>query len=500
MPPATHAHPYQATIVQDDDLLLHRGDAVRDATLKRLKAWGVDVVRVSVIWADVSENATSTGARRKRFRAGRPNTYPKTNWDRYDRLVRACVVLRIECLLNPTGPGPPWAHPPETPTGRQRTLRPNPTEFGKFMRALGRRYSGRYKDENDRRDTLPKVYRWSIWNEPNLTGWLTPQWRNVRGINYIEAARYYRALWFAARRALDATGHANDTVFIGETSPLGYAHTPGVTSGPIPFIRELFCVDSHLRRFRGRAARIRGCTGPRRNFRAAGYAHHPYGRTAPFRPDPHPDSITTANIGDLERLLDGIARSTGQIPVGLPILFTEFGYESNPPDNFRGVPHETVAQYMNEVEAAAHANPRILSVAQFLLRDSGPNKAARAGSSGYWFRFQTGLLTYEERPKPEVVNAFLLPLVVTSIGEDSLGRARVTVWGHVRFLERGGRTKVYLRYSVNGREVTIGDPIEVTDPFGYFTATVAVPRPGVVRALAFDNDTFPVYSRALLFP
>ena len=53
-------------------------------------------------------------------------------------------------------PAPDWATP-----GKSSVDRPNATEFGKFVRAVGTRFS--------------TVKIWSIWNEPNLSSWLSPQ-------------------------------------------------------------------------------------------------------------------------------------------------------------------------------------------------------------------------------------------------------------------------------------------------------------------------------------
>src|SRR5207302_2049191 len=93
-------------------------------------------------------------------------------------------------------------------------------------------------------------------------GWLAPQ--NVFSAKLHRVVPYspilYRRLFYAARRALDVSGHRNDLVMIGETQPLGSppqnARTP---MRPAQFIRELFCVDSRLRSFRGAAASVRGC-------------------------------------------------------------------------------------------------------------------------------------------------------------------------------------------------------------------------------------------------
>ena len=53
------------------------------------------------------------------------------------------------------------------------------------------------------------MFVWAIGNEPNQGGWLTPQWSHGK----LASPRLYRSLYFAARRALDQTGHGRDAIF-----------------------------------------------------------------------------------------------------------------------------------------------------------------------------------------------------------------------------------------------------------------------------------------------
>jgi hypothetical protein len=54
-----------------------------------------------------------------------------------------------------------------------------------------KRYNGRTRDENQGGGVLPKVDRFSVWNEPNLKGWIQPTSQN---------AKIYRSLIYAAER------------------------------------------------------------------------------------------------------------------------------------------------------------------------------------------------------------------------------------------------------------------------------------------------------------
>jgi len=134
-----------------------------------MKALGVDAVRVTVLWSVVAEG------KKNNKRADDPAGYPAGNWDRYDTLVYSAKQAGIEVLFNVTGPGPAYGHetPPRNRRADKKTWKPKAAEFAKFVTAVGRRYSGLYKAQNGL--TPGRVSLWSIYNEPNQGGWLTPQ-------------------------------------------------------------------------------------------------------------------------------------------------------------------------------------------------------------------------------------------------------------------------------------------------------------------------------------
>ena len=80
-------------------------------------------------------------------------------------------------ILSPSTPIPVWA---SRCKHRTATCKPDPKAYRAFVTALGRRYSGSYADENQGGGVLPRVTRWSLLNEPNQPGWLTPAVRAAR--------------------------------------------------------------------------------------------------------------------------------------------------------------------------------------------------------------------------------------------------------------------------------------------------------------------------------
>ena len=79
----------------------------------------------------------------------------------------------------------------------------SPAQFQRFAEAVGKRYSGAYRDENAIRKPLPRVSLWSLWNEPNQPGWLSPQWEKVGGVNIPVAPTLYRELHQAGVAGLE---------------------------------------------------------------------------------------------------------------------------------------------------------------------------------------------------------------------------------------------------------------------------------------------------------
>ena len=472
--PAAQASPSQLSIMMDDDNLLYRGDAVRDQSLQRMRNLGVDVVRVTVLWSVLTDKASQS--KLKGAGATNPRNYPVLNWDRYDRLVRSARSLGMVVYFNPTPPGPSWAHG-KAPKGLRSVVKkawkPDPGEFAKFVEAVGKRFSGSYRDENDARQPIPRVSFWGLGNEPNQAGWLAPQWEKGKMVSPV----MYRELYLRSRAALDRTGHGRDTILVGELAPLGSSNQ-GQRSPirPRKFLRALFCESS-----RGEGCEAFDKYGP---IRATGFAHHPYTKNvSPVTKDKHPDSITLANLSSLSRLLDSLARRTGNVKAKLPIWLTEFGFETNPPDPFSGVSLERQAEYNQLGELLSYLDPRVAGITQFLLRDVAPVASAPKSSKAHWFTYQSGLEFVDGRPKP-ALQAYYFPFIV-----QQPGGFVANVWGQLRFrpngLPAGARDQVQIQFKpAEGDEfVNVGDPITVTSAMNYFTGRVTLPGPGEVRAL-----------------
>ncbi len=514
-PSAAQASPTQQSIMMDDDLLLYRDDATAAKTLAQMKSLGVDTVRVTVLWKTVAEFAKFTqsdlaklkaskkgknakavqraidAARRqnRRFKAANPRTYPTRNWDRYDNLVKKAGDIGIRVYFNITGPGPRWAHQtkPKRSKALQSTFKPRTREFKLFVTAVGKRFDGTYRDENGSRGTLPRVNMWSLWNEPNQGGWLSPQWETRNGQTVPASPALFRKLHQAGYAGLVAAGHRidNSIILLGETAPLGNDAQNGKSPmRPKQFLREVFCIQPDGTPYSGAAAAARDCgdlaKGP---LTANGYAHHPYTKNLPpTQRDASPDAVTMANVSELGTLLDELsAKTNGAVAGNLQLFMTEYGFETNPPDPFSGVAPALQAKYNTTGEYLAWANPRIASQAQFLLADVAPVRKRKRGSKGYWFTYQSGLFYQRGQPKPAAY-AYSFPFVATPLGVDeATGAPLAALWGQMRFRPNGAVDAVQIQWHPKDNSAgwfNVGDPVAI-DFFGYFTATRVAPAAAV---------------------
>ena len=444
------ARPTQISIIQDEQHLVNSGPQVQNATLDEIKRLGAEVVKVTVDWRALAPG----GSRRPAgFVGDDPAQYPASAWAPYDSLVRGAALRGLRVMFLIGGHAPDWA----SGSGRTGTVRPDPTEFGRFAKALGIRYSGSYVSAPlppppsgpppcpiavqqgdqcpqplpqsaslhpptmraaDAPVALPRVAIWSIWNEPNLSGWLGPQYTKRK---VPESPRLYRGLYLAAYNGLVASGHAKDEILMGELLPFARgSKTYPARVSPIAFLRELACVDQHYRAYRGSAAVARGCT-KYKPLPGTGIAYHPY--TLATGPESRTPLADDATINDLTRVDRALRKLSRRFVVhSMPIWITEFGYQTDPPDPYAS-PIRLVPRFMAESEWLAYHDQRVKSYAQYPLDDD----SVAGRGLGRFHGFQSGLDSAAGRPKQGVYQAYKTPLFVRLVS-----RSSVEVFGGVR--------------------------------------------------------------------
>jgi hypothetical protein len=258
---------------------------------------------------------------------------------------------------------------------------------------------------------------------------------------------------------------------------------------PIPFVRALYCVDSSERPLTAAAAASVGCPQNEDRgafvaanpglFRATGFAHHPYSFfLGPAVSMPDRNFVPLSDLPRLERVLDGAFRAYG-VARKLGLYLTEYGYETNPPNPFRGVSPATQSRYLNEAQYIAWRDPRVRALSQFLMYDSPPDTRFKPGSLGYWSTFQTGLLYENGVVKPSYA-AYRLPVFVP--GQAVPAGQPVLVWSMLRPAPPDSvqRARVQWRASAGGPFRTVATA-SIQNPTGALAVKVGVPGSGVLR-------------------
>ena len=481
------------TILQDDAQLLHRPENQLRRSLEELRLLGVDRIRVTAGWSVLTREPDA--GTRPDFDATDPAAYEQERWRNLDRLVVLAGEYGFQIMIDIAFFAPRWASL-DAPGERGRT-HPDPGHYRDFAAAVARRYSGTFiiprpvesrasltlgaddsflgdlfgttnvnatvglhdmfsagyvfgeREGEDALDEtfgtdgrlptrpLPEVDVFTLWNEPNHTGFLRPQWRWRDGRPVPYSPHLYREMLRMAYPAVKAA-RPDSTVLVGATSFDG--GRPGSGRGGVPplrFIRELACVNRRFEPIRGGdCARFQTVPGD-------GWSHHPYSlQTRPGRGNPRgrPDNAPIAELGKLARTLDRVVRM-GRLARGArDIWVTEYGYETNPPvRRVRWDPNDQ-AQFLPWAEYLAWRVPSVRSFAQFLLRDLPPGNVRVAKSRRRGFgQWQSGLLFADGRPKwfsPESFRAAL-------VAERRSGQ-RMHFWIRLR-LGAGPRTVVVER-------------------------------------------------------
>ncbi len=425
------------TIVQDDAELLFRSDERVAESMRHLRSLGVDRVRLNAGWSSIAPHPESMLP--PMLALADPDAYPRVNWRRLDRAVRAANDAGLQVMIDIAFWAPRWATSgnPNGSAERQR-WDIDPVAFSQFTAALVKRYSGTFTPEPDtaphavadepdqqllegplgellgggadpgptppppparEQGPLPKVSWWTIWNEPNHPGFLQPQYtRAADGRLEPNTPHLYRRMVEASQPVIKQL-QPDSTVLVGGLASFGVKNPSEPTAGipPLKFVRELACVDEQLRPLATPRCR------DYKPLQGDGFAHHPYSLlNRPDFVDPaNPDSARVGALDRLSGLLAKLARAGRIDPRIANLYLTEFGYETNPPDPVRPYGLAQQAHFLNWAEYLAWKNPQVRSWPQFLLRDLGVVSAEKAARGARPHAdYQTGLLFEDGTPKP----------------------------------------------------------------------------------------------------
>jgi hypothetical protein len=415
------ANTSQFTLFEAPRELLSSDDALRTQTLDELQGMGVKYLRVVVLWRSVAPSSGSSTPPAGFDDAGQDGYL----WGPYDRVINEASARGMQPLVTISGPIPKWA----SANHRSYTYKPSVTRFQKFVTAVG----NRYRDQ---------VAMWSIWNEPNHPGFLTPQY--VHGHAY--SPKLYRKLFLAGDRGLRASGNGSDRLLLGETEPVGSTKTVA----PLRFIRGLLAARGKLP--------------------ADGYAHHAYTNAAgPSYVPRDRDNVTIGVLSRLTRTLDHYSR-LHRIRRGMPVYLTEFGIQSKP-DPYVGVSYQRQAEYRSIAEWYAWRNRRVAAFSQYLMRDDDPRPGSKYSR---YSGFESGLRGSTGKAKP-AYDGFRLPLVADARG------SRVYFWGYAR--PKAARTRVVVQIRKRGSKTWRKLKTVTTNTRGYWRSVTSLRRGAQYRVV-----------------
>jgi Cellulase (glycosyl hydrolase family 5) len=254
-----------------------------------------------------------------------------------DALVGSAPRYGLQVMINISG-APKWAN------GGQASNHP-PTSLSTlttFAHMLARRYNGYSKHG--------WVGRWSVWNEPNLELFLTPQFSGTK----IVSPAAYAKIYLAARAGIKS-GNPQALVAVGETSNRGRDKpVPGVSGSVAP----------------ATFARLLAQAAPNLPFDA--YAQHPY-PTDPFLGPAQKVAWPNVTMTRITQFGESLEKWFHR---RVPIWITEYGEQTTPEYPSGGVSYSKQAADAKLALQMSAANPYVEMFIWFILRDS---------SSQTWF-------------------------------------------------------------------------------------------------------------------
>jgi hypothetical protein len=309
LPSAAHAAKRMELALQDDAVFVDERWMDREKALDHAADLKTKRIRVNVIWSRIQVHGTY-------------------DFSKLDALHASAAKRGIRLQLTLTGPAPASA----TRNRKVGGHRPDPVKFGACARVVAGHFKGR-------------VDRYSIWNEPNLSAWLSPS---------KSAPKLYRGLYSAGYKAIKTVDPKAEVLF-GELAP----NKDGRTIAPLAFLRAATCSKANYKAARRCAP-----------LKADGFAIHPYQLTkAPHTPTGRADDTPISQLKRLTTALDKLAKRRALATPskrGLNLYLTEFGYLSQ---GDRKQPSSRRSAWLAAAYKIARKNPRVKQLLQYQLVD-----------------------------------------------------------------------------------------------------------------------------------
>jgi hypothetical protein len=420
-------------------------DADARLAFERARAAGARAIRIYTSWRSIAPSNPPAG-----FDPTNPAD-PSYHWGGLDNIVRLARGYGLEPIVS-LQEAPDWAEGSPNPAGIDS---PDPAALGRFALAVARRYNGSSTG-------LPRVRYYTVWNEPNASFFLTPQFDSA---GHVVSVGRYREMVNAVADAVKSVDGSN-LVVAGDLFPVD---KPGESVGPLPFTRMLLCMS--------RGARPRPVCHDRIRFDV--YSIDPYTSGYAFHAADDGRSVELGDLGSLKALVDSAVRA-GQVQSSgpVPLWVMEFSWDSNPPDP-QGVPVDLLRRWVAEALYQAWRSGVTLFTWFQLVDDTHT-----IFEGGLYLACPGGFACATAKP---AVDAFDFPFVAYR-----LSRRRLLFWGRT---PAGAPAQVVVeqRRGPRWRRVVALS----TDADGIFTGTLRRRYTGVMRArVAGGGATSPSFSLA----
>jgi hypothetical protein len=373
----------------------------RAENLQQVAVTGASVIHTTASWASLAPTKPANAAN------GDDPAYKLAD---LDELVFRSGIYGLRVMIDINGT-PKWANGGKSPNVMPTKL----ADLTAFARMLATRYNGR--------NGHGTVALWSVWNEPNLQLFLTPQFVGKKIVGPANYAKLYKAAYAGIK-----AGNPLSKVAVGETSARGRDKPlNGVSASIAPgtFARLL--------------AQVKG-------LKFDAWAHHPY-PTSPNLPPTQKVRYPNVTLSTLKTFEANLKKFFHR---SVPVWITEYGHETKPPDP-HGVSYATQAKYAVQALNIAKADPNVQMFIWFVFHDSKGNP------------WQSGLYDAAGRQKPAYdpfgAVARLIDGTMTTVKAGA--SPKVTMYlPYIAYYSQPG-TQVGLTYVVRdgSQTVAVGQPV-----------------------------------------
>jgi hypothetical protein len=300
-----------------------RWSPTRADNLRQASVAGASVIHTTASWVGIAPTKPANAAN------GDDPAYKLAD---LDELVFQSGLYGLRVMIDINGT-PKWANGGKAPNVMPKRL----ADLTAFTKMLATRYNGRHGHG--------VVALWSVWNEPNLQLFLTPQYSGKKIVGPANYAKLFKAAYAGIK-----SGNPLSKVAIGETSARGRDKPlAGVSASVAPgtFAKYL--------------AKVPG-------LKFDAWAHHPYPTSANLPPTQkvrYPN-VTLSTLPTFEKDLKTFFHRS------VPVWITEYGHETKPPDP-HGVSYATQAKYAVQALNIAKNDPNVQMFIWFVFHDTAGN-------------------------------------------------------------------------------------------------------------------------------